>query len=287
MRQQSQPHVLRDVGVLVFVHQNIFELRVKFAQHIRIFLEQSYGLGQQITKVAGIEDFKPILILPVEFASTAISKRTRVTLTDLIGCKALVFPLVDQARKGAGRPAFVVNAFGANELFQKPDLVVSIEDRKIGLEIDEFGVAAQDFHSDGMEGAEPRHSFDRFTDHPSDALLHLAGRLVGEGYRKNLTGIGASRRQDMGNPGRKNPRLAGTGTRQNKQRAIERLNRFDLLRIQALEIVDFFRGEYFCDKFWTRNMLAEMLNSVLEHVEMIWPTILRPKRSNQLFEAKI
>ena len=45
-RQQTKPEILNNVGVLVFVNQNIAELPLKSFQHIGIFLEQFDAIQQ-------------------------------------------------------------------------------------------------------------------------------------------------------------------------------------------------------------------------------------------------
>src|SRR3546814_15999102 len=40
LRQQPQPQILRHVGVLVFVDQDVAELVLVFLQHLRMFAEQ-------------------------------------------------------------------------------------------------------------------------------------------------------------------------------------------------------------------------------------------------------
>ena len=76
----------------------------------------------------------------------------------------------------------------------------------------------------------------------ADALLHLAGRLVGEGDGEDLAGPGLAGRQDMGEARGQHARLAGAGAGQHQQRAIDRLDRGALLGVQALEIGRLARG---------------------------------------------
>jgi hypothetical protein len=93
---------------------------------------------------------------------------------------------VDDTGKNAGGPALLVDVLGFKELLDEPDLVIDVENGEIGLEADEFGMAAQDLHPDRMEGAEPWHALDRFAHHLADPKLHLARRLVGEGHGEDF-----------------------------------------------------------------------------------------------------
>ena len=97
-------------------------------------------------------------------------------------------------------------------------------------------MAAENLRADRMEGAEPRHALgSAFADQLRDAVLHLARRLVGEGDGEDLAREGAAARQDVGDPRRQHPRLAGAGAGQHQQRALERLDRLPLLGIELFQ----------------------------------------------------
>ena len=59
-------------------------------------------------------------------------------------------------------------------------------------------------------------ALDRAADHAGDALLHLAGGLVGEGDGQDLAGPGEALVQDVREPGGEHPGLAGAGPRQHQ-----------------------------------------------------------------------
>ena len=67
-------------------------------------------------------------------------------------------------------------------------------------------------------------------------LLHLARGLVGEGDGEDLRRTRAAEREDVGDARRQHARLAGAGAGQHQHRAVERLDRLALLRVQAREI---------------------------------------------------
>ena len=97
-------------------------------------------------------------------------------------------------------------------------------------------MAAQDFHADGMEGAEPRHALDHLADDVADAVLHLARRLVGEGDGEDFARPGAAEAENMGDAHGEHAGLAGAGAGQHQHRAVERLHRLPLLGIEPGEI---------------------------------------------------
>ena len=99
-----------------------------------------------------------------------------------------------------------------------------------------LGVAAQNFHADRVEGAEPRHALDDVADDVADAALHLARRLVGEGDGEDFARPGAAGGQNVGDAHGEHAGLAGAGAGQHQHRAVERLDREPLLGIKAGEI---------------------------------------------------
>ena len=198
LRQQPQPQILRHVGVLIFVDQDEFEARLILPQHFGLLAEQPDALQQQIAEVGGVEDLQPLLKRLVEFQPLAVGEGGGFAGRHLLGGEAAVLPAVDQHGQHARRPALLVDVLGFEQLLEQPDLVVDVEDGEVGLQPDQLGVAAQDFHADRVEGAEPRHALDHAADDVADARLHLARRLVGEGDGENLARAGRGRWRGCG-----------------------------------------------------------------------------------------
>ncbi|GAI16931.1 unnamed protein product [marine sediment metagenome] len=134
----------------------------------------------------------------IEFAALAVGKGAGIALGDFLRAEALVLPAVDHQRELLGRPAFVVEPFGLNDLLDQADDIIRVENGEIRAQADQFRMAAQQLDADGVERAEPGHAFHGTADENADALLHLARRLVGEGHRKNLAGIGLAEGEDVG-----------------------------------------------------------------------------------------
>src|SRR3546814_3549832 len=77
---------------------------------------------------------------------------------EVAGDEAAVLPFVDQPGELARRPAFFVEPFGLDELFEDAELVVGVEDGEIASQAHQFGVAAQHFRRDAVEGRSEEHT---------------------------------------------------------------------------------------------------------------------------------
>ena len=64
-----------------------------------------------------------------------------------------------------------------------------------------------------------------------DALAHLPCRLVGEGHRQHVVGLGVPVADEVGDPIGDDARLAGAGAGEDEQRSIAMEHGFALFRI--------------------------------------------------------
>src|SRR5262249_60987562 len=88
---------------------------------------------------------------------------------------------------------------------------------------------SQDFHTDRMEGAEPRHALDDLPYHLTDAILHFAGSLVGEGHGKDFRRPRPPEVENVRYAGRENARLTGSGPGEDQQGTVESFQCLGLL----------------------------------------------------------
>ena len=70
--QQAQPEILRDVGILILIDQDILEQMAIALQHFGVLGKDRQIVQQQIAKVTGIQGTKPLLILAIDFHRAAI-----------------------------------------------------------------------------------------------------------------------------------------------------------------------------------------------------------------------
>ena len=235
--QQTQPQILRDVGVLILVDQHVFEPLVEVGQHVRIVHEDRQVVQQQVAEIAGVQHPQAFLIEPVERLALAARELGPLGRRQAVGRPATVFPMVDQAGHRLGRPALGVDVLGLQNLLDQPFLVVGVEDGEVRLQPNQFGVAAQDLGGDRVEGAKPAQALGGRADDVGDPLAHLARGLVGEGDDQQFPRLGSAGGQDVRQSRGQNAGLAGARARQHQHRPLGRLDRRALLGVQALEIV--------------------------------------------------
>ena len=107
---------------------------------------------------------------------------------------------------------------------------------KLLLSPTSLGVAAQYFHADRVEGAEPRHAFDDLPHHLADAVFHLARGLVGEGDGEDFRRPRPPEIEDVRDARGEHAGLAGSRAGQHQHRPVQRLHRLALLGIEVGEI---------------------------------------------------
>ena len=251
--QEPQPEILRDVGVLILVHEDVAEPAAVLREDVLVLLEHVDDVQEQVSEIAGVQRQQPVLVGAVERHPLAV-EGLRLVRGDLLRCPGAVLPVVDDAVQHARGPALLVDVGGEDELLEQPVLVVAVEDGEVRAQMqvarlavhrhlpaDEFGVPPQQLDADRMEGAEPRHPLDDAagpapTRHPPQPLLHLARRLVGEGHGKDLVRPCLSGRHQVGDSRSQRPRLAGSRPREHQHGPVERLDRLQLRGVQPVEI---------------------------------------------------
>ena len=75
--QQPQPQILRHVGVLILVHQHVFEAALILLQHIGMVLEDAQDFEQQVAEIGGVHHFQALLVFGIELAALAVGEGMR------------------------------------------------------------------------------------------------------------------------------------------------------------------------------------------------------------------
>ena len=97
-------------------------------------------MEQQIAEIAGVQRLQPVLIERIHALPAAIGVAFIIPGIEHVGSQPLVLPAVDQPAQLARGPAFFVQFLGLNELLQKAQLIVGIENGEIALQPDQLGM---------------------------------------------------------------------------------------------------------------------------------------------------
>ena len=183
LRQQSQPQVLDDVGVLVLVDQNVAEAAVVFLARTSGFSrEQAEAFEQQIAEVGqAFSSFRRLLIGRIEGRTLAAAEGIALAGWNLARASGRGSSSCRSGRRVGGR----ASAPCPGRRLRSPASAAAADRHssrmvKPAFQADEFGVAAQDLDADRMEGAEPRHGLDRAADEalPMRSFISRAALFV-------------------------------------------------------------------------------------------------------------
>lgn len=192
---------------------------------VRERLEQMDGGHDDVVEVQGVGLAQPRLVHPVRLGQRLVEASPGAlglaAPADLVGVALLVDQLVLEVRdlgaEGLRRELLGVEIEITADERHEPLGVGRVVDRERRGEAELLGLPAQDADAGAVEGHDP-HGVGARADQLLDALLHLAGGLVGEGDRQYLAGVDAARPQQMGDPVREHAGLAGTGAGHDEQR---------------------------------------------------------------------
>ena len=242
-REGADDEILRAVGILVFVDEDVLEAILILLFDVRRLAKQSHDLQQQVVKIQGV-------LLP-QRALVSVKDARYDLLIPAVGpfrvgevVDAFVFGPIDQGEDDGRREAALVQPQVFQALADHGPLVVLVEDQEVPPHAHAVAVPAEDPAADVVESTDPDRPRHRRPDQPVDALPHLVGRFVGEGHRQDAGRRNALVAQQVSHPVGQHPRLAATGTSQDQQRAAGVRDRFSLGRVQVLEQIHTWRSVY-------------------------------------------
>ena len=110
--QEPQPQILRDVGVLVLVDEEIAEAPLVVGEDVGIAGQEGQVVQQQVAEIDGVHRQQPLLVLPVEVDRPAVGEFAGIGAPDLFGAEAAVLPALDDRQQQPRRPAPLVDVLG-------------------------------------------------------------------------------------------------------------------------------------------------------------------------------
>ena len=244
----AHEHVLRVVGVLVLVNEDVAESVMVVLGHVRMVTQQFDGAHDQVVEVDGVGEREPMLVFGVDdrvqrldvadgadlVAALAGFEVGRILGELRLDADELVLVVGDASEDGARRVAFDVDVeFGGDDLDESFGVGGVVDGESVG-QSDGLAVAAQDAHTCGVEGGHP-HALGDGADERFESFAHLGGRLVGEGDGEDLTGPCAEPAEDPCDAAGEHARLARAGARADEQRLPLVLHGLRLLRVEVAD----------------------------------------------------
>ena len=238
-REQAQPQVLGDVGVLILVNKDKPEPVLVGLEDRRVGLEDAEVVEQQVAEVGGVELEQTVLIGLIDLAETALAQPLRdVVQRNLLRGPATVLPAADCRQHGARAVRLGVDTGIDHQGLEQPQLVVIVEDGEVlveAVDAERAGVDAQDAGGKAVEGAQPP-AGGRLADQRLDPVAHFTGGLVGECDGEQLLRSRRTCDQQVPDPGGQGAGLTGAGACEHQHRSGEGLHRFALGRVQPLQV---------------------------------------------------
>jgi hypothetical protein len=235
LREQPQPQILRDVGVLILIDEDVFEAPLIVRQHVGVAEKDRQHVKQQVAEIGGVQGLQALLISRIQ-CDRLVLVPALFACRDLRRGPAAVLPPVDQRCQPLRRPALLVDVSLGEHLLEQPQLVVGVEDREVAFEPDQSGVPPQHPRRDRMEGAEELHALRGAAEEQRHPVLHLARRLVGEGNREDLRRPRPPGEDDVRKAAGQRARLARPRAREEQHRAFGGEHGLALGRVEPVHV---------------------------------------------------
>ena len=196
LRQPADDRILRIVGVLVLVDQNISELLLVAGQHVGAVPQQDVGLQKQIIEVHRAVALAALAVDVVniaEFGNLGLPVLGGAGRIGQIGARRdeAVLGVGDPRREQVGLVLLVWKVqFADNGLYQILAVVGFVDRERVG-EADLPGVLPQDARKHRVERTHSDIAAAVVGDHLRDTLAHLLGGLVRKGQGQNVPGLHA------------------------------------------------------------------------------------------------
>ena len=235
-RQHVDQVVLRAVGVLVLVDQQVAEPRLVLVEDVREQLEQLDGLDDQVVEVERVVGLQLLLVGRVDLADDGLGVAARLGLVGLV-VDQLVLGAADRVADAAGCQALVVDAEVAHDPGDHALRVLGVVDRELAGPAEATDLGAQDPHAGLVERRDPHPGAHPVPEELAHALLHLVGGLVGEGDRQDRPRRDVVVLDQVRDAVREHPGLARPGTGDAQHRPLDGLDGRALRLVQPGEEV--------------------------------------------------
>ena len=241
LAQLVDNQVLREVGVLILVNQDVAEELLVLFEHLLVVAQQDVGVEQQVVKVHRSGNVATAPIGPVDSGclgalGVTVGIDEGLVAGIVIRSNQGILGVADLGLDGGWLIEFVVEPHLLDDELDEGARVALVVDGEIGLEADALGIAAQQARENRVERAHPQLGGDIGSRQRLDALTHLSGCLVGERQRHDAPGLVPLLQQVHDFIG-EHTGFARACTGNHQLRSVAVLDSRPLLFIQFLEIV--------------------------------------------------
>ena len=229
------PHdlVLRPVGVLVLVDEQVLVLLLQPAAHPGVVAQEAHGEEEEVVEVQFPRAVEELLVALVP-APHQLVEVVAGALPKLLRGHQLVLQQRDPALQHRGLDRRLRDVQLPQHALARRELIGGVGDADPRGESDLVLVLAQDLQAEGVEGPHREPLRPLLPHQLRDPLPHLRGRLVGEGHRQHLLRRHAVREQ-VRDPHRDHPRLPGPGAREHEDGTLRGGDGVALLGIEPVE----------------------------------------------------
>ncbi|CUI80596.1 Uncharacterised protein [Achromobacter xylosoxidans] len=227
--QQLHQAVLADVGVLVFVDQQVTHAVLPARAHLFVVGQQDGRDADQVVEVHRLVGGQRGGVAAVDVGCLDVARRDGFA-RGIVGLHQRVLPQRDDALHVA--QAALVG--GGQQFLDDRHGVIGVEDRERRLETRVARLFAQELHAQRVEGTDGQALAQLAVHQRPDALVHFARGLVGEGQRHHVATHVAAFAQQVGDLLRDDARLAAAGAGQHQAGTVQVQHRLFLRGVQAV-----------------------------------------------------
>ena len=250
-RQQADELVLRGVGVLIFVHQNVLKPPLVILEHRRILGEQFQRPDEQVVEVQRVVAAQRLFVLLVDLEVAAVARVAPGVGEPLLRREHPVFRIRDDRAHSARRILLVAQIERLQDGLDDRHAVVGVVDGELPLVAELFDVAAEDARATGVERRDPR-LVAGLAGQLLHALRHLARGLVGKRDGQDLPRGHALFHQVRHAVGQ-HAGLAAAGAGEHEQRSLRALHGGPLRRVEPGQIDHEFSSSFGFSRSSTRS----------------------------------
>ncbi len=211
--------VLREVDVLIFVHEDMAEALLVAREHVGVLLEQPHYAVNEIVEVACAVVAEPALVEGIGASHDLVVGPAAAPVEVVARADQLVLGIAYLPQDARGSELVGVKLEGAQAVLHQGELVRFVEDDEVRGHADALAVLAKDAGADGVEGADPQLPVSA-AEEAAQAFFHLVCGLVGEGHGEQVGGRDTAFFDQVCGAVGEHSRLAAAGAREDEQWAV-------------------------------------------------------------------